>query len=319
MPLYLNKMISMLITTTESIEKGKITKYLDVISSNVVIGVNVLSEFVASFTDFFGGKSGTYERKLDGIFSDSLSNLSKKAKKLGANAIVGLRLDYEELSSNGKSMIMVYAMGTAVKVSFDTEQPQKKKVIQSDDILVTSDELNKFMSINKYKQKFVDSYPTQEDYEYIIQNQIYGLEQIIYKLYTDFGDRQVEEQKKTICQNLLDFQLENLSFDDVCDLVYSKVTEPSCRFLICRYIIQHKLFNPKKILELLAQGENKVTTILLEADKDFYTNEDNILMQEIVGKLDALSHSNYSLDNTQKSMIKLFKEKVELLKSYADL
>lgn len=60
MPLYLNIMISMLITTTESIEKGKITKYLDVISSNVVIGVNVLSEFVASFTDFFGGKSGTY-------------------------------------------------------------------------------------------------------------------------------------------------------------------------------------------------------------------------------------------------------------------
>jgi len=112
MPLYLNIMISMLITTTESIEKGKITKYLDVISSNVVIGVNVLSEFVASFTDFFGGKSGTYKRKLDGIFSDSLSNLSKKAKKLEANAIVGLRLDYEELSSNGKSMIMVYAMGT---------------------------------------------------------------------------------------------------------------------------------------------------------------------------------------------------------------
>lgn len=309
----------MLITTSNNIENGKITKYLEVVSSNVVIGVNVLSEFVASFTDFFGGKSGTYERKLDGIFNDSLNNLSKKARKLGADAIIGLRLDYEELSANGKSMIMVYAMGTAVRVSFDSAHPQKKKIVQGDDILVTSDELHKFLSINKYKKKFIDSYPTQEDYDDITQNMIYGLEEIVYNLYTDIGDRQVDEQKKSICQNLLDFQLENISFENVCDLVYSKVTEPSCRFLVCRYIIEHKLFNPKKILELLGQGENKVSTILLEADKDFYTNEDYIVMQEIVDKLDALSHSNYSLDNAQKTMIKQFKEKVELLKSYAEL
>ena len=99
--------------------------------------------------------------------------------------------------------------------------------------------------------------------------------------------------------------------------MYSKVTEPSCRFLVCEYIVEHRLFNPKKILELLGQGENKVTTTLLEADKDFYTNEDHLLMQEIVEKLDALSHSNYSLDKTQKEQIKQFKEKVELLNSYA--
>ena len=99
--------------------------------------------------------------------------------------------------------------------------------------------------------------------------------------------------------------------------MYSKVTEPSCRFLVCEYIVEHRLFNPKKILELLEQGENKVTTILLEADKDFYTNEDHILMQEIVEKLDALSHSSYSLDKVQKEQIKQFKEKVELLNSCA--
>ena len=211
-------------------------------------------------------------------------------------------------------MFMLSATGTAIKVY----QPQKPtKVFQGNDILVTRDELYKHISIKKYKEKFESSLPTQVDYDDITHNRIYGLEQVIYNRYTEIGDRQLDSVSKTIFKNLLNFQLDNLTFDNACDLVYSKVTEPSCRFLVCEYIVEHRLFNPKKILELLDQGENKVTTTLLEADKDFYTNEDHLLMQEIVEKLDALSHSNYSLDKTQKEQIKQFKEKVELLNSYA--
>lgn len=309
----------MLITTTNNIENGKITKYLDVVSSTVVIGVNILSEFIASFTDFFGGKSGTYETKLNAIFSESLNNLSKKAKKLGADAIVGLKMDYEEISGKDKSMIMVYAMGTAVRISFDSNQPNKKNDSPNSDILVTGDELYKYIITKKYKEKLSTHYPTHEDYEDIIHNMIYGLEQEVYNLYTETDSRRVDEQTKTICHNLLDYQLENVSIDDACDLVYSKATEVTCRFLVCRYIIERRLFNPRKILEFLEEGENKVATILLEADKDFYTKEDYLMMQKIVEKLDILSNSNYSLDNEQKAVIKQFKEKVNFLDSYIQI
>lgn len=300
----------MLLSTTSSIENYQIEAHIGVICHNIVIGSNFVSDFFASFSDVFGGYSGTYQSKMDMMYNEAMKSLSVKARAKGANAVVGIKIDFDEISGQGKQMFMMSASGTAVKVF----QPQKTtKVFHGNDVLVTRDELYKFISINKYKEKFEHSLPTQEDYDDITHNMIYGLEQVVYNLYTEKGDGQLDNVDKKIVENLLIFQLENLSFDIACNLVYSKVTEPSCRFLVCQYIVGHRLFNPKKILELLEQGENKVTTILLEAEKDFYTNEDYLLMQEIVEKLDALSHSNYSLDKVQKEQIKRFKDKVELL------
>lgn len=300
----------MLLSTTSSIENYQIEAHIGVICHNIVIGSNFVSDFFASFSDVFGGYSGTYQSKMDMMYNEAMKSLSVKARAKGANAVVGIKIDFDEISGQGKQMFMMSASGTAVKVF----QPQKTtKVFHGNDVLVTRDELYKFISIKKYKEKFEHSLPTQEDYDDITHNMIYGLEQVVYNLYTEKGDGQLDNVDKKIVENLLIFQLENLSFDIACNLVYSKVTEPSCRFLVCQYIVGHRLFNPKKILELLEQGENKVTTILLEAEKDFYTNEDYLLMQEIVEKLDALSHSNYSLDKVQKEQIKRFKDKVELL------
>lgn len=304
----------MLLSTTSSIENYQIEAHIGVICHNIVIGSNFVSDFFASFSDVFGGYSGTYQSKMDMMYNEAMKSLSVKARAKGANAVVGIKIDFDEISGQGKQMFMMSASGTAVKVF----QPQKTtKVFHGNDVLVTRDELYKFISIKKYKEKFEHSLPTQEDYDDITHNMIYGLEQVVYNLFTEKGDGQLDNVDKKIVENLLIFQLENLSFDNACDLVYSKVTEPSCRFLVCQYIVGHRLFNPKKILKLLEQGENKVTTILLEAEKDFYTNEDHLLMQEIVEKLDALSHSNYSLDKVQKEQIKRFKDKVELLNSCA--
>lgn len=304
----------MFLSTTSSIENYQIETHIGVVCHNIVIGSNLFSDFFASFSDVFGGHSGSYQSKMDLMYNEAMNSLSVKARAKGANAVIGIKIDFDEIAGQGKQMFMLSATGTAVKVY----QPQKPtKVFHGNDILVTRDELYKHISIKKYKEKFESSSPTQVDYDDITHNRIYGLEQVIYNRYTEIGDRQLDSVSKTIFKNLLNFQLENLTFDNACDLVYSKVTEPSCRFLVCEYIVEHRLFNPKKILELLDQGENKVTTILLEADKEFYTNEDHLLMQKIVEKLDALSHSNYSLDKTQKEQIKQFKEKVELLNSCA--
>ncbi|MBO4588492.1 MAG: heavy metal-binding domain-containing protein [Bacteroidales bacterium] len=109
----------MILTTTHLIPGYSIDKYKGLVNANQVIGVNIISEWIASITDVIGGTSGTFRRKLDTVYSDVLSALSTKAKELGANAIVGVKMDFDEISANGKSMFMLTAQGTAVEVSID--------------------------------------------------------------------------------------------------------------------------------------------------------------------------------------------------------
>ena len=109
----------MILTTINQIPGYSINKYKGMVNANQVIGVNIISEWIASITDVIGGTSGTFRRKLDIVYSNVLSALSDKAKEVGANAIVGVRLDFDEISANGKSMFMLTAQGTAVEASID--------------------------------------------------------------------------------------------------------------------------------------------------------------------------------------------------------
>lgn len=104
----------MIITTTNTIEKYTIEQYLGIVNSNVVIGTNLFSDFAASLTDVFGGRSGTYKSKLGTIYNEVMSELERKAESLNADAILGLNIDFDEVSGGGKSMFMVSASGTAV-------------------------------------------------------------------------------------------------------------------------------------------------------------------------------------------------------------
>jgi len=81
-------------TTTNSIEGWDIKEYLQPVSSNVVIGTNIFSDLGASITDFFGGRSEGYERRLNEIYDQALQTLVKKARSNGANAIVGIKIDF---------------------------------------------------------------------------------------------------------------------------------------------------------------------------------------------------------------------------------
>jgi uncharacterized protein YbjQ (UPF0145 family) len=105
----------MIVTTTPSIEGKKIAEYKGIVSSEVIIGVNLVKDFIASITDIFGGRSGTYENELIRAREEALQELQNRAAMLGANAVVGIDIDYEVLGANG-SMLMVSVTGTAVVV-----------------------------------------------------------------------------------------------------------------------------------------------------------------------------------------------------------
>lgn len=107
----------MIITTTNSIQNHDIVKYLGVINANQVLGVNFFSDALAGISDIFGGNSGTYRRNLDNLYEQVIALLKQKASSIGANAIIGIQIDFDEISGKGKSMFMITAVGTAVVVS----------------------------------------------------------------------------------------------------------------------------------------------------------------------------------------------------------
>lgn len=105
----------MITTTTPDIQGKTIEQYLGIVSSEVIIGANVIKDIFAGLRDFFGGRSATYERVLDEARRNAMAELVQRATAMGANAIVGIDLDFETIGSHG-SMLMVIASGTAVRV-----------------------------------------------------------------------------------------------------------------------------------------------------------------------------------------------------------
>ena len=105
----------MLMTTTPSVEGKQIVRYLGVVTSETIIGANVFRDFLAGVRDFFGGRSGSYEAVLREAKDTALEEMARQAEALGANAVVGIDLDYETVGGSG-SMLMVTCSGTAVRV-----------------------------------------------------------------------------------------------------------------------------------------------------------------------------------------------------------
>ncbi len=105
----------MLITTTNTIEGKKIVEYYGLVSGETIIGANIVKDLFASITDIVGGRSSVYEKTLREAKDTAIGEMTQEAQRLGANAIIGVDLDYETLGSGG-SMLMVTACGTAVKL-----------------------------------------------------------------------------------------------------------------------------------------------------------------------------------------------------------
>ena len=105
----------MIITTTPSVEGRQIMEYKGIVFGEVVSGVNFVRDIAASFTNFLGGRSGSYEEELVTARQNALREMEQRAAALGANAVVGVDIDYEVLGADN-GMLMVTASGTAVVV-----------------------------------------------------------------------------------------------------------------------------------------------------------------------------------------------------------
>ena len=105
----------MLNTTTHSIDGKEIKEYIGVVTGEAISGANFLKDLMASLKDFTGGRSGAYEEELSKARNIAFDEMNEKALKMGANAVVGIDIDYGTLGDTG-SMLMVSVNGTAVKI-----------------------------------------------------------------------------------------------------------------------------------------------------------------------------------------------------------
>jgi len=106
----------MILSTTPELQGRNITAYHGVVTGEAILGANVFKDFFASIRDIVGGRSGAYEAELEKARTIAFEEMQEQARKLGANAIVGIDIDYETVGNQG-SMLMVSVSGTAVSVS----------------------------------------------------------------------------------------------------------------------------------------------------------------------------------------------------------
>ena len=268
-----------IVTVTNNIEGCPIERYLDTICTNVVVGTNVFSDFAASLTDFFGGFSGSYKGKLELIYNEATKELKNKAKNLGANAIVGFSIDFDEVSGSGKSMFMVSASGTACVVKYhdkDTKQIERAGVVSQEFIdfelkrrfIIKS--INSGSSIKSSWEEFLYEHPQKD----IVENLINRYKKDIY----------TELTEKTFIERYLTL----LPKSDIVDVVYSHYLEHSEE--IRTLIKKCNIFSPKHILEI-TKNDIHLGIALMNTKSDFYKEEDLVLMKEIIKIIDMLPNT----------------------------
>lgn len=283
-----------IITTTNIIDGRPIEKYIDTICTNIVIGANIFSDIAASFTDFFGGYSNSYKNKLESIYKEAIKDLKTKAVNIGANAIIGLNIDFDEISGSGKSMFMISVSGTACYISKILENNSSKNDITNNSSNIVSHkaldtEVRRRFIINNIKggchikpewMDFLYEYPQKE----------------IAKNIIDLYETQQDSQAIRFIERYLPLILTN----EILDYIYSQYSTQS---ITASLIINCNLFSPTHILEIAKENIHYAIP-LFNAIKEYYTKDDLTIMKQISDLIDSLP--NRGKIEKQKS---LFKEK----------
>ena len=284
-------MSRMIITTTDTVEGRSIEKYLGVVNANLVIGTNVFSDFVASFSDFFGGMSGTYRNQLQTLYSKAIKELSEKAKCLGANAVLGLKIDFDEISGKGKSMFMVSIVGTAVKFTI-----LDKTITTINENYVSSEALMSAMFKKGWETRDDNLLPSEEEWEYILSNDIPEIAGKLLSLYIQAQDTKnydIEGNRQLMTENFPVY-FAKIDRDAIVESIYANLSDETISDSVIdkliHFIIDMNLFNPEQILKLIELGETSTAVALLAANKPDYSEKDLSVMKQILISLKAIAN-----------------------------
>lgn len=253
-----------------------VEKYYGLITANQVAGTGFFSDLTASFSDLFGGNSGVYRESLNELCKDVTDRLKAKARDMGANAILGVSINYDSISAKNTSMFMVSIQGTAVKLSAPVEESQ---------VLAENEITFEMLSVEYFKKKILRKIKSnvaldQDEWQYVQKKPVPALFEPLYEYYIKCRDAKpatvaagalVEPVRpawaKAGVQNYIKF-LYSLNYQDAVEYAYRDATT------FKHVIQQNKLFNAKKILEVAKQGKLEDALSLLFVEKPSYNDVD---------------------------------------------
>lgn len=295
-------MKKIILTTTNTVEFGKITEYKGLIQTSLILGNNAVSEFISGFTDLFGGFSNTLRSKFDELYENASKEIEDKARKKGADAVVGMKVDFEELAGKGKSMFMISIVGTAVKMKFDSEADEDK--YSNEELYVNNTALNFELTKDKILRKLNDlekrnmstveewnPYLTDEEWNFILS---YSLPQYAERL----SDLYNAPKPSDTTQENYPRYIATLEIEDAKDIVYGNIqnalnVDNVDAEKIKKYksiIKQLNLFDAKRLIGILNSDGIDINSLtpLLTLDKDIYRESDLKDMEELLSIFDNL-------------------------------
>ena len=272
------------ISTTNTIDNGKALEYFGVVSSHIVAGTDYFTDLAASFTDIFGGRSFLYRRELERLYDDALDELSNKAQLLGANSILGLKIDMDNISGKGMSMFMITAVGTAAKIQFD------KEVEEND----TSNSISSVILVNEIAkrallQRLMDekTIVMERDWEPILKypdnDYVLPLTRKYFQIVTQPNESDYRDKFKKNLGQLISMVDREIVVQGIYEGIRLEKGFDPARLLIK----EHSLFDAKSILALVHEGFTKRAISILSVEKPSYTEMDLHDMEEL---LDTLEH-----------------------------
>lgn len=266
-----------LVLTTSSVEGAKVKKYYKPVSAHLVAGTNLFNDFLGSLTDVFGGRSGTYQKQLNSLYNEAVEKIKIAAFELGANCVLGLKVDLDEISGKNKSMFMLTGIGTAVLL--EIERPEAKAVSSqlNDFNAVGLEKVNMLKEKKEIVTKAKDGTLTLDEnvWQFITRNQVQELFPFLTKVfqtnyslqYPDFYERFIE-------------YVDALPEEAQIELFYNCIgAETNERILakLLEVLKKQLLFDYTRCMELLRSEDfqmRKRGVFLATVDKPYYNKGD---------------------------------------------
>lgn len=286
-------MNDILLLTTNVVDGIPVERYYGLVMANQVAGTGFFTDMMASFSDLFGGNSGAYRESMNNLCKDVMERLKQKAEEMGANAIIGVSIDYDSISAKSMSMFMISIQGTAVKLSMPDEQ---KELLPEKGI--TWEILNKEYNKKKIIRKLNENIPISgEEWSFVQQNHINELIEPLFNYYLlcanqrtqelNYGSGSIyaESQKPSWAISGIDNYkkyLSNLEYNNAIVYAYRDLSAFS------DIITNNKLFNAGKILQIAKEGDIDTAISLLFVEKASYNDVDLIEMKSLYEYLNNL-------------------------------
>lgn len=271
-----------LVITTSSAEGLKIKKHLKPVSAHIVAGTNLFSDFLGGLTDVFGGRSNSYQKQLSSLYNEAIERIKYNAHEIGANCVIGLSIDMDEISGKGKSMFMLTAIGTAVII----EKDEKIILLSNVDEKFENVSFEKINSLRKRKDIIFNANQNtlnynEETWDFITSNQISEIFPLVLKRYTDVIEnfQSVEDTYNKFNKNFINY-IDALEETKKISLLYNEIenqTNLEVALYLSKIIKELNLFDFEKNMILLNNSDFKKQKIGLRIatfDKLFYDKKD---------------------------------------------